>query len=81
MSFRSSTRDIVSNRTLLFALIAIVVTRLLSGLLLAPIQDEAYYFYWARFLDWGYFDHPPLVAWISSLTQVWPASVLAARAG
>jgi 4-amino-4-deoxy-L-arabinose transferase-like glycosyltransferase len=25
--------------------------------------DEAYYRTWAERLDWGYFDHPPLVAW------------------
>ena len=81
MSFRSAARDVLSHKTLLFALIAIVLARVVSGLLLAPIQDEAYYFYWARFLDWGYFDHPPLVAWISSLIQVFPASPLAARAG
>lgn len=24
--------------------------------------DEAYYWVYARFLDWGYFDHPPMVA-------------------
>ncbi len=24
--------------------------------------DEAYYWLYARFLDWGYFDHPPMVA-------------------
>lgn len=81
MSFRSACRDIVSHKTLLLALIAIILTRAVSGFLLAPIQDEAYYFYWARFLDWGYFDHPPLVAWIASLIQIWPSSVLAARAG
>ncbi|MBC7661135.1 MAG: glycosyltransferase family 39 protein, partial [Chitinophagaceae bacterium] len=73
--------ELFANRTLLFALLAIVATRAISGLLLAPIQDEAYYFYWSRFLDWGYFDHPPLVAWISSLLQVFPASPIAARAG
>ncbi|MDH4134034.1 MAG: glycosyltransferase family 39 protein [Gammaproteobacteria bacterium] len=26
--------------------------------------DEAYYWQWARSLDWGYFDHPPMVAWL-----------------
>ncbi|MCY1035073.1 glycosyltransferase family 39 protein [Corallococcus sp. BB11-1] len=26
--------------------------------------DEAYYWQWARHLAWGYFDHPPLVAWL-----------------
>jgi 4-amino-4-deoxy-L-arabinose transferase-like glycosyltransferase len=25
-------------------------------------DDEAYYWVYARFLDWGYFDHPPLTA-------------------
>ena len=26
--------------------------------------DEAYYWQWAQHLDWGYYDHPPLVAWL-----------------
>ncbi|HVZ57334.1 MAG TPA: glycosyltransferase family 39 protein [Chitinophagaceae bacterium] len=26
------------------------------------IDDEAYYWVYSRFLDWGYFDHPPMVA-------------------
>ncbi|GAA4928702.1 ArnT family glycosyltransferase [Mucilaginibacter defluvii] len=25
-------------------------------------SDEAYYWLYSRFLDWGYFDHPPIVA-------------------
>lgn len=25
-------------------------------------NDEAYYAFWGKFLDWGYFDHPPMVA-------------------
>lgn len=25
-------------------------------------DDEAYYWVYARFLDWGYFDHPPMIA-------------------
>src|SRR5215469_18925269 len=24
--------------------------------------DEAYYWLYSKFLDWGYFDHPPMVA-------------------
>ena len=42
-------------------------------------QDEAYYFYWARFLDFGYFDHPPFIAWLGSLIQFAPSSVFVAR--
>ena len=26
------------------------------------IDDEAYYWVYSRFLDWGYFDHPPAIA-------------------
>ncbi len=26
--------------------------------------DEAYFIVWARHLDFGYYDHPPMVAWI-----------------
>ena len=26
------------------------------------LDDEAYYWVYSKFLDWGYFDHPPLVA-------------------
>ncbi|MCX5907686.1 MAG: glycosyltransferase family 39 protein, partial [Deltaproteobacteria bacterium] len=29
---------------------------------LAP--DEAYYFTWSRHLQWGYYDHPPMVGFL-----------------
>lgn len=29
-----------------------------------PIGDEAYYWLWGQRLDWSYFDHPPLHAWL-----------------
>ncbi|MEA1787169.1 glycosyltransferase family 39 protein [Arenibacter sp. GZD96] len=28
------------------------------------IFDEAYYWYYAQQMAWGYFDHPPMVAWL-----------------
>ncbi len=30
-------------------------------------HDEAYYWFYAQELDWGYFDHPPAVAWWGSI--------------
>lgn len=27
-------------------------------------NDEAYYWVYSRFPDWGYYDHPPVVAWV-----------------
>src|SRR5947207_2124763 len=26
------------------------------------LNDEAYYWAYSNFLDWGYFDHPPMIA-------------------
>lgn len=44
---------------------------LLIGLVQAactPLQDdEAYYWTFSRFLDWGYFDHPPMTALLIKL--------------
>jgi 4-amino-4-deoxy-L-arabinose transferase-like glycosyltransferase len=45
------------------------------------IQDEAYYFHWARSLAWGYFDHPPGVAVLGLGTRLSPGSAFAARLG
>lgn len=25
--------------------------------------DEAFFYQWARFPDWGYYDHPPMIGW------------------
>jgi len=30
-------------------------------------EQESYYWLWAKNLDWGYFDHPPLQAWVTAL--------------
>ncbi|MBX3039895.1 MAG: glycosyltransferase family 39 protein [Bdellovibrionaceae bacterium] len=44
----------------LFAKLAISAVLPLSG-------DEAYYWVWSYRLDWSYYDHPPMVAWLYSL--------------
>jgi hypothetical protein len=41
-------------------------------------NGEAYYATWSRFLDWSYYDHPPLLAWMVRLTTsfgVSPATI------
>lgn len=61
----------------------------LLHLLIAPTVDlsvdEAHYGLYARFLDWSYYDHPPMVGWIlcllrplglSEFTMRLPAAVL-----
>lgn len=49
-----------NNRALFYSawLLLNLVQIAFTGLL----DDEAYYWVYSRFLDWGYFDHPPMVA-------------------
>lgn len=38
---------------------------IISWLELAP--DESYYWYWTKHLDWSYYDHPPMIAYLMAL--------------
>jgi 4-amino-4-deoxy-L-arabinose transferase-like glycosyltransferase len=43
------------------------------SMLFPMVTDEAYYIDWARRASWpagGFFDHPPMVSWIASLTRI-----------
>lgn len=45
------------------------VLNLLQAAFTGLANDESYYWYFAQHLDWGYYDHPPMVAllvWLSS---------------
>lgn len=42
-------------------------------------DDEAYYWYFSQHLDWGYFDHPPMVAFLIGLTRGWIGGELGVR--
>ncbi|NIQ09886.1 MAG: glycosyl transferase family 39, partial [Gammaproteobacteria bacterium] len=37
--------------------------KLLLAVLLPLTTDEAYFLIWARHLDYGFYDHPPMVGW------------------
>jgi 4-amino-4-deoxy-L-arabinose transferase-like glycosyltransferase len=51
----------------------------LRGLMVGGLElyaDEAYYWMWSRRLAPGYFDHPPMVAWLVRLSSaVWPGEM------
>ena len=52
----------------------------IAWLTLGALPDEAYYWVWSRQLQWGYFDHPPLVAWMIRLsTELLGNSIVAIR--
>jgi len=53
------------------ALLLVLLTagiKLLAAGSIDLLPDEAYYWEWSRNLAWGYFDHPPMVAWLIALT-------------
>lgn len=41
-----------------------LVINLLQSAFTPLLNDESYYWLYAQNLDWGYFDHPPFIAWI-----------------
>lgn len=43
--------------------------------------DEAYYWMYAQQLDWGYFDHPPMVALLIKIGSSWLDGSLGVRLG
>ncbi len=52
------------------AIIAIILlVRSVYISFLGLIPDETYYWDWSRELSFGYFDHPPMVAWIIHLSS------------
>lgn len=49
-------------------------------LLFTEVQDdEAYYWVYAKFLDWGYFDHPPMTALVIKLGTLVFSGVIGLR--
>ena len=51
-----------SNKTIWYFLLAWTILNIIQAYTLELHADEAYYWLYSRFLDWGYFDHPPMVA-------------------
>jgi 4-amino-4-deoxy-L-arabinose transferase-like glycosyltransferase len=48
-------------------LILLYLVRLITIAWMPLAPDEAYYWYWAKHLDWSYFDHPPMAAYLMAL--------------
>lgn len=72
----------MSRRTQLLAALGVLwLLRLIAGAVLPLSADEAYYWLWSRHLAAGYFDHPPMIAWlIRAGTLVFGATPLGVRA-
>jgi 4-amino-4-deoxy-L-arabinose transferase-like glycosyltransferase len=60
----------------------LVVTMLLHLLVMGGIDlgvDEAHYALYGLFIDWSYFDHPPLVGWLQAVVLLFSDSEFALR--
>ncbi|MCE3012100.1 MAG: glycosyltransferase family 39 protein [Proteobacteria bacterium] len=63
-------RDQFFDKILPVCLVAfLLTTHLIVALGTELSHDEAYYWLYSKNLDWGYFDHPPMVAWLIKITS------------
>ena len=57
-------------KILLYLLIALFALNMAQSYFTELIFDEAYYWYYAQNMAWGYFDHPPMVALLIKMSSV-----------
>lgn len=78
VAFRSKimqcVRSLRPDTLVLLALVAWWILNLLQASFMDLANDEAYYWYFSQHLDWGYYDHPPLVAVLVWLTAWLPGT-------
>jgi hypothetical protein len=63
-------RNMMDNRLKKAFWYSALVTFIIKCMLAAAIpltSDEAYFVVWAKHLDFGYYDHPPMIAWVLRL--------------
>lgn len=51
-------------RWLLLTALASLALRLWISVALPITGDEAFFYWWGVYPDWGYYDHPPMVGWL-----------------
>ncbi len=67
-------KKLISNRLLFYTCWLLLSLVQAAGTEL--FDDEAYYWVYAQFLDWGYFDHPPMIAiMIKAGTMLFPGEL------
>ena len=66
--FRQNIKLLRPDTVVLLALAAWWVLNLVQAACMDLANDEAYYWYFSHHLDWGYYDHPPMVALLVWLT-------------
>ncbi len=55
-------KPVQSNKPIWLFLLCWTIFNAIQSYILEVHADEAYYWMYSKFMDWGYFDHPPMVA-------------------
>lgn len=55
------------DKRLIIGILTVLIVNLLQAFFTPISEDEAYYWLWSQNPDWGYFDHPPMIAWWISI--------------
>ncbi len=69
MSLKSNVIPDTTRRThwIVLLLSLFLILTLFTNHYLELALDEAYYWYWSKHLDWSYFDHPPMIAYLNAV--------------
>jgi hypothetical protein len=60
----AATRAAIDPRRLFLAALPLTLAfRLWLAVVLPFTGDEAYFYWWGKIPDWGFYDHPPMVGW------------------
>jgi hypothetical protein len=70
-----------NHRLLFYFILAWLLINVLQSCLIGLDGDEAYYWVYSRHLQWGYFDHPPMVALSIKLGELFGHGWLFTRLG
>ena len=76
-SLKCDLLKMLKTRNILILFASIIALRLIVALTMGLMPQDAYYFFYSENLDWSYFDHPPMVAYMLKLftsilgTSVW----------
>jgi 4-amino-4-deoxy-L-arabinose transferase-like glycosyltransferase len=57
-----------STNRIWLVIIGVTILRAIVLTQTSLVPDETYYWDWSRFLSFGYFDHPPMIAWLTYLS-------------
>lgn len=69
----------MSKKYLFLYLSALFVVNLTQSVFLELSYDEAYYWMYSKFLSFGYYDHPPMVAWMIKAGSIFGHSEFSVR--